>query len=105
MTTPGDETLPTEVDEEERRHRIEQARAAAEQDLVLRARYANGLFRHMTSQLTIANAVFVLYAWLGRRWDVPARVVDVWLTATVVHVVAVVAVVTQSLFPARRPDT
>ena len=94
-----------EIEQQERMQRIEQARAAAEQDLTLRERYAKGLFRHMTWQLALANAVFVLYAWVGRGWDVPARVVDVWLTATVVHVVAVVAVVMQSLFPARKPDT
>ncbi len=93
-----------DIDRHRAMQEIEQSRAAAEQDLALRARYAHGLFRHMTTQLLLANVVFVLYAWLGRGWDLPGLVVDVWLAATVVHVVAVVTVVTQSLFPVRRPD-
>ena len=49
----------------------------------------------------IADAVFVVFAWAGRGWELPPGVIEVWLAATVVQVVGVVAIVTRHLFPNR----
>lgn len=46
----------------------------------------------------IADAVFVAFAWAGQSWDLTPGVIEVWLAATVVQVVAVV---TRHLFPNR----
>jgi hypothetical protein len=100
----GDEARPLSRDELERQglaQEIALRRQAFDQELALRNRYATRLLRYMAAQLLAANAVFVLYAALGPHWDVPPRVIDVWLGATVVQVVGVVAVVTHHLFPAR----
>jgi hypothetical protein len=45
------------------------------------------------AQFVGADAVFVAFAWAGREWDLPPGVVEVWLAATVVQVVGVVAIV------------
>jgi hypothetical protein len=47
----------------------------------------------------IADAVFVVFAWAGRSWDLTPGLIEVWLAATVVQVVGVVAIVTRHLFP------
>jgi hypothetical protein len=97
--------------EDHRRKRIENDRLEQEtvlrgrvfeDELALRARYAKSLLRLMVVQLAAATAVFVAYSWRGQRWDVPPDVVKTWLTATVVQVFGVVAVVTRHLFPNRR---
>jgi hypothetical protein len=49
----------------------------------------------------IADGVFVAFAWVGQGWDLAPGVIEVWLAATVVRVVAVVAIVTCHLFPSR----
>jgi hypothetical protein len=56
------------------------------------------------AQFLIADAVFVTFAWAGQGWELPPGVVEVWLAATVVQVVGVVAVVTRHLFPNRDGD-
>lgn len=53
------------------------------------------------AQSLVADAVFVAFAWAGRRWDLPPGVIEVWLAATVVQIVGVVAIVTRHLFPSR----
>jgi hypothetical protein len=49
----------------------------------------------------VADAVFVAFAWAGKHWDLPPDVIEVWLVATVVRVVGVVAIVSRHLFPNR----
>lgn len=93
-----------------RREQLENERAeldlrlrlrAFDNELDLRRRYARSLLRMMVGQLGAANAVFVAYAWAGNAWDLDSGVVQVWLGATVVQVIGVVAVVTRHLFPDR----
>jgi len=71
------------------------------QDRQLKLAYANWLRWLLCAQLGIADAVFVVYAWAGRKWHLDAAVIDVWLGATVVQVVGIVLVVTRHLFPLR----
>jgi hypothetical protein len=73
----------------------------ADQEHALRQRYGVWILRLLGAQFLIADAVFVLFAWVGRRWEVPPGVIEVWLAATVVQIVGVVAVVTRHLFPNR----
>ena len=72
-----------------------------QQDRQLKLSYATWLRRSLTTQLVVADLVFVVYAWAGRRWDLEPGVVNVWLGATVVQVVGTVLVVTRHLFPQR----
>jgi hypothetical protein len=69
------------------------------QEIQLRRFYATWLLVGLGIELLIANAVFVLYAAVGRHWKLEAAVVDVWLGQTVVQVVGIVHVVTRHLFP------
>jgi hypothetical protein len=73
----------------------------AEQDYGLRQKYADWILWLLGAQFLIADAVFVAFAWAGRSWELPPGVIEVWLAATVVQVVGVVAVVTRHLFPNR----
>lgn len=73
----------------------------AEQEYGLRQRYADWILWLLGAQFAIADGVFVAFAWVGRRWDLPPGVIEVWLAATVAQVVGVVAVVTRHLFPVR----
>lgn len=74
---------------------------SAEQEHRLRQKYADGIIWLLGVQLLAADAVFVAFAWAGRGWDLPPGVIEVWLAATVVQVVGVVAIVTRHLFPGR----
>lgn len=71
----------------------------AEQAHGLRQRYGERLLWLLGAQFLIADAVFVAFAWIGQKWVVPSGVIEVWLAATVVQIVGVVAVVTRHLFP------
>lgn len=77
------------------------ARRDRDQDVWLKRVYASWLLRALVGQLVIADAVFVLYAWLGRDWRLSTAVVGSWLAATLLEVVGVVYVVTGHLFPSR----
>lgn len=72
-----------------------------QQDIALKKKYANWLLGAVVFQLVVANGVFVAYAWVGKDWDLDAVVIDVWLAATLVQVIGVVAIVTRYLFPRR----
>ena len=72
-----------------------------QQDIDLKKKYANWLLGAVIAQLVVANAVFIAYAWAGKDWDLDAVVIDVWLVATLVQVIGVVAIVTRYLFPRR----
>jgi hypothetical protein len=99
--------LPEELrflDEQERAQGMTLRRLFAEQEHGLRQKYADWIICLLGAQFLVADAVFVAFAWAGRRWDLPPGVVEVWLAATVVQVVGVVAVVTRHLFPNRDGD-
>jgi hypothetical protein len=68
-------------------------------DLGLRKRVGTFAIVGVSAELIIANAVFVLYAWLGQHWKVPTGAINVWLGATVVQVVGILYVITNYLFP------
>ena len=71
-------------------------------DLHLRELYANVLLIALAAQLAVADAVFILYAWLGVDWNISQPIIGAWLGAAVVQVIGVVLVVTRSLFPPRK---
>lgn len=62
------------------------------------------LLRLVAAQLFVADAVFIVYAWAGRSWDLDPGVVQFWLGATIVELIGVALVVTQYLFPKRDRD-
>lgn len=68
-------------------------------DLGLRKRVGTFALVGVSAELIIANAVFILYAWLGERWKVPTAAINVWLGATVVQIVGILYVITNYLFP------
>lgn len=72
-----------------------------QQDIDLKKKYADWLLGAVVAQLAVANGVFVTYAWAGKGWNLDAVVIDVWLAATLVQVIGVVAIVTRYLFPRR----
>ncbi len=73
----------------------------AEQEHGLRQSYADWIIRVLGAQLFVADGVFVALAWAGWNWELSSGVIEVWLAATVVQVVGVVAIVTRHLFPNR----
>lgn len=91
----------TRFSDRERAQDLELRQLFAEQEHGLRQRYGDWLLWLLGAQFLIADAVFVAFAWAGRRWDLPPGVVEIWLAATVVQVVGVVLIVTRHLFPNR----
>ncbi len=87
--------------EREREQKLSLERLFAEQEHGLRQTYADWILRILGAQFLIVDVVFVAFAWAGRRWDLPPGVIEVWLAATVVQILGVVAVVTRHLFPSR----
>jgi hypothetical protein len=100
----ADADLPKEfrfLDEQERAQTLSLGKLFAEQEHGLRQKYADWILWLLGAQFVVADAVFVAFAWAGRGWDLAPGVIEVWLAATVVQVVGVVAVVTRHLFPNR----
>ncbi len=105
---PLEDSHPVEIPEE-LRHLSERERVQglglqkmfAEQEHGLRQSYADWIIRVLGAQLLVADAVFVVFAWVGENWQLSSGVIEIWLAATVVQVIAVVAVVTRHLFPDR----
>lgn len=96
--------LPEELqhlDEKAKLQGITLQGAYATQELALREKYALRLLKMLGAELVFTNLVFVAFAWFGEKWKLETAVIDVWLGATVVQVVGVVAVVTRHLFPQR----
>jgi glutathione S-transferase len=89
------------LSEQERAQGLSLRQLFAEQEHGLRQMYADWILWLLGAQFVIADAVFVAFAWVGKGWDLPPGVVEVWLAATVVQVVGVVAIVTRHLFPGR----
>lgn len=99
--SPTDE-LPDDLkylEERERAQGLTLRKLFAEQGHGRRQRYAGWILWLLGAQLVIADAVFVVFAWAGRSWDLTPGLIEVWLAATVVQVVGVVAIVTRHLFP------
>lgn len=71
------------------------------QDIKLKKKYANWLLWLITIQLVVADAVFVVYAWEGKHWQLDPSVIQVWLIATLVELIGVALVITRYLFPRR----
>jgi hypothetical protein len=70
-----------------------------DQILRLREEYATWFKWLLLIQIGVADGVFVLYAWLGKSWDVPAAAISAWLGAVVIQVIGIVLVITRGLFP------
>jgi hypothetical protein len=83
---------------------FEQQRKEREQDIVLKRFYAIGLLALLAVQIFVVDGVLFMYAWKGVAWRVEPLVVDIWVGATVVEVIAIVLVVTHHLFPHRDGD-
>jgi hypothetical protein len=73
----------------------------AEQEHDLRQSYGDWIIRVLGAQLLVADFVFIAFAWAGRDWELSSGVIEVWLAATVIQIVGVVAIVTRHLFPNR----
>jgi glutathione S-transferase len=100
----GSEALPPQLrylPEKERAQTLALQQLFAEQEHGLRQRYADWILWLLGAQFVVADAVFVAFAWAGWGWELTPGVIEVWLAATVVQVVGVVAVVTRHLFPNR----
>jgi glutathione S-transferase len=100
----ADSALPDDLRylaERERRQGLMLKQLFAEQEHQLRQKYADWIIWLLGAQFVIADLVFVAFAWAGQGWDLAPGVVEVWLAATVVQVVGVVAIVTRHLFPGR----
>jgi hypothetical protein len=80
---------------------IKLKRKYAKQEIELRRKYAWALLAILTAQIVIADAVFTVFADVGRRWRLSDGVIQIWLAATVIEIVGVVTVVTRHLFPGR----
>lgn len=52
----------------------------------------------------MADAVFIVYAWVGVKWRIPPAVISAWLGALVVQVIGVVAIVVKGIFPVEGAD-
>jgi hypothetical protein len=87
--------------ERERAQGISLRQLFAEQEHKLRQKYADWIIWILGTQLLIADAVFLVFAWAGRGWDLSPGVIEVWLAATVVQAVGIVLIVTRHLFPNR----
>lgn len=85
------------------KERIDEAAATdAEQSFKLRRRYARSLLIGLGIQILAVDGIFLLYAYKGAHWAIPAATMNVWIAATVVQVVGVVAIVSRYLFPLGR---
>jgi hypothetical protein len=89
------------LEERERAQGLALRQLFAEQEHGLRQSYAEWIIRVLGAQLLIADAVFIIFAWAGRNWELSSGVIEVWLAATVIQIVGVVAIVTRHLFPNR----
>jgi hypothetical protein len=100
----GVDEMPEEFRDPSERERVQDLglqKMFAEQEHGLRQSYADWIIRVLGVQLLVADAVFIVFAWAGKDWQLSSGVIEIWLAATVVQVVAVVAIVTRHLFPNR----
>ena len=52
----------------------------------------------MAGQLVVADGIFLALIWAGFGWEVSDSVIHVWLVATFMQIVSVVAIIVRSLF-------
>lgn len=90
-----------DLDAQERAQALALRQQFAEQEHGLRQDYGDWIIRILGAQLLVADVVFIVFAWVGKGWDLPPGVIEIWLASTVVQVVGVVAIVTRHLFPNR----
>jgi hypothetical protein len=90
---------PTRVPFSDRKNEHKLQRRVEEH--ALRKTVAKWSYIALAAQIGIADAVFIAYAWNGRHWNLPVAAISVWLSATVVQVIAVLLVITRYLFPDR----
>jgi len=64
----------------------------------LKRSYGKWLLVMIAVQLIVANGTFMAIAWAGYNWHVSDSVMHVWLAATLIQIVGVVAIVVRSLF-------
>jgi hypothetical protein len=69
-------------------------------DMNLGRSYARVLLGALAVQIAIADGAFYVYGFYN-SWDIPVTAIEVWLAATVIEVIGVVAVITRSLFPTK----
>jgi hypothetical protein len=74
------------------------ARTREQLDLSLRRRVAEFALTAVALELMVVNAVFIIYSWAGKHWDVPTPAMTAWLAATIVEVIGIVKVIAGSLF-------
>lgn len=72
-------------------------------DLDIGRSYARVLLGALAVQIAIADAAFYVYGFYN-AWNIPVSAIQVWLAATVIEVIGVVAVITRSLFPSVTGD-
>jgi hypothetical protein len=89
------------LDAQERVQALALRQQFAEQEHGLRQDYGDWIIRLLGIQLLVADVVFIVFAWVGKDWDLTPGVIEIWLAATVVQVVGVAAIVTRHLFPKR----
>lgn len=83
--------------------RRKQARAdEARQSVGLQKALAIFAMVAMGVQILLADAGFALYG-IFNGWHIPPAAIIAWLSATVIEVIGLVLVITQRLFPTRRP--
>jgi hypothetical protein len=67
---------------------------------LLQWRYGVTLLRVLVAQVFIADVIFVFVASSDKlQWDVPSAIMNLWIGATVVQVIGIVAIVIRFLFP------
>lgn len=91
---------PGRIDKLSSAERIEKAKAdQADQANHLRTGYGVALLLLIVLQIALVDAVFIAYASWGAHWNVPATILNVWVGATVVQVLGIIAIVVHYLFP------
>lgn len=89
------------LDEQLKFQEIQLKRVYAQQEIELRRNYARSLLVVLAVQIIVADAVFCVFAAVGKHWNLSDGVMQVWLAAAVVEIIGVVAIVTRHLFPRR----
>lgn len=72
-----------------------------EQDIALKKILARASVTFVAFQLVVANVFFGFYLWHARE-HTPEPIMMAWLSATVVEVIGILAIIARSLFPGRR---
>jgi hypothetical protein len=96
----GRSEVPTdeELDRESKRIRV----AGEWLDLALRQTLGVVAVGLMVAQLVVANVGFFIYG-NANNWEIPTGALAAWLSATVVEVIGIVALVARYLFPEGGP--